>query len=148
MDGSWNTDVQWLLSILLVRFAVLQHTCFSSLGGWGGAACFIAVNELNPAGQQSTCMQSSPTMLYFMSVLSRHLNIGLALALLWLGGEHLFSWWFFRGFFAIGWFGWLVWLLNCLRGSSQGCIRTSELFSGVLLLQATGEDIAGKGSVS
>lgn len=64
-----------------------------------------------------------------MLVLIRHLNTGLALAWLCLGGEQLFiSWWFFRGFAAIVGAGWLVWLLNYLRSSSQGCIRTSELY--------------------
>lgn len=45
-------------------------------------------------------------------------------------------------------FRWLVWLLNSLRSSSQGFIRTSEPYNHVLPLQVTGEDIAGKGSVS
>lgn len=60
----------------------------------------------------------------------------------WLAGG------FFRGFAANFGFGWLVWVLNYLRSSSQACIRTSELYSHVLLLQVAGEDITGKGSVS
>lgn len=151
-----GAHAQWLLSTLSSETCWFATHLLSSLGEWGGAACFIPVNELNPAVQKSTCM---PWDSWGDLQLSSHptaFTPNYSPLLRYISCSHQRSWhriwpWLcfvFRessclasGFAAAVGFGWLVWLLNYLRSSSQGCSRTSELHSHVLLLQDTGEDV-------